>query len=75
MEASAASDHTPFHISLHGPVRTRKRRGFRFEASWAEEEGCKWVIQQVWCEKGHRRNGWQNVLSKLEKCKKELVTW
>ena len=66
---------TPFHISLHGSVGVRKKKGFCFEACWAEEEECKQVVKQAWREGMHRRSECQNVLSWLGKCKKGLLTW
>lgn len=44
------SDHRPLVIDT-GPVVERRRVGgvgFRFEAAWVEEEGCKQVVKDAW---------------------------
>lgn len=75
IEEATASDHSPIHIVLLGRATERRSGGFGFEASWAEEEGCKKIIKQVWHEKLASRGCWQNVEKKMEKSKKELMCW
>lgn len=50
------SDHRPVLIDT-GPVERRRvggHAGFRFEAAWVEEEGCKEVVKGAWERSGGR---------------------
>lgn len=48
--ASRSSDHHPLYIALNhevGPER-RKKKQFRFEASWCEREDYKELVRKTW---------------------------
>ena len=50
------SNHRPIIIDTYGQQQNGqcgRQHGFRFEAAWLEEEGCKKVVEDVW---GHAMN-------------------
>jgi hypothetical protein len=43
------SDHRPVVVVTESiPRSVGERRGFKFEASWIQEEGCRKVIEEAW---------------------------
>lgn len=41
------SDHTPIILSTC-PPKKRKRKNFKYEAFWAEEEECMSLVRDTW---------------------------
>jgi hypothetical protein len=52
-----------------------KKRGFRYEASWARKKECKAIVERVWRVKETQGDHWGNLKKKLHHCQHELIRW
>lgn len=71
-----SSDHGPMFSTMkkRGEKVWRKRSVFRYEASWAKEEGCDEVIKGAW-HTMQRDIQTQKIQAKLESCKTTHERW
>lgn len=65
------SDHSPIIISLHA-WQNKKRKTFRYEAFWAEDEESRLLVKQIWAE-GESQG--PNLAQKLQMVAKQLTQW
>ncbi|XP_042944707.1 uncharacterized protein LOC122278595 [Carya illinoinensis] len=70
--AARCSDHRPLLWCMYQTRNNgiRRRKVFRYEASWALEEECNEVLKRVWDQVGET-----NLLSKLESSEVTLLKW
>lgn len=68
-----SSDHRSLLLSIRrrGEIRWRKRKVFRYEASWDKEEGCVEVVREAWQNRQRAMND-PKIKRKLENCKEAL---
>ena len=69
-----STDHIPIFISLSGLNSPIWKKNFRFEQMWLSNLSCEEVVVLAW---GSGSDGSLvgNILSKVEKCGKELGQW
>ncbi|KAL7111975.1 hypothetical protein ACP275_05G123500 [Erythranthe tilingii] len=71
------SDHCPImlsHCPTPDPLRGRRRRPFRFEASWMQRDDCEALIDQHWAGQA-AINPVDDIITKTEECKLALISW
>ncbi|KAF5470993.1 hypothetical protein F2P56_011472 [Juglans regia] len=71
------SDNNPLLISSSSftPSFIKNKRVFRYEASWAKQEGCEFVIKRAW--HGSLQSGSKADVTRrgLERCRFQLREW
>ncbi|XP_042974797.1 uncharacterized protein LOC122306435 [Carya illinoinensis] len=74
---SRCSDHKPILLCCKKPTSLERLNsmGFKYEASWALEEGCRNVIEAEWKKGVEMRNTGLRIQSLLEKCSVALRKW
>jgi ribonuclease HI len=76
LDVTLHSDHLPLSIFQNGKGFTqRRKRGFQFEATWAENKRCREVIKKIWRVKGTEQGTWRAVDKKLKECQGGLINW
>ncbi|XP_059446420.1 uncharacterized protein LOC132177967 [Corylus avellana] len=75
--AARSSDHKPLLVRFgtFSKVRQRKRRGFRFEASWTVENDFQEIVQEAWGEGNGVTQGLESMRSRLDRCQHVLERW
>lgn len=74
--AALSSDHSPLFINLLGGVYgLQRQKRFRYEAQWESETKCQDIISQAWEDWGSTTDTWQNLVRRIERCKKGLQKW
>ena len=68
------SDHLPFLINLSGLNQVPRKKKFKFEEMWLDDNRCAEIIEASW-HSGLYQFGDDAILKKVEKCGKELTWW
>lgn len=72
-EVMVGSDHRPLVLVWSQNHRKRKR-SFRFEAKWLEEDSCVSTVEGAWAYTG-RGSDMFCLVQKMANCKEELNRW
>jgi len=72
-----SSDHHPLLVdfSHSQDVRWGKSKLFKYEASWAKQQGHQEVINKVWRVKQRHLSPWEDIQGKLRGCRRSLKQW
>lgn len=64
------SDHSPILLLLYGEGRRRRRRSFKFENSWLEEDSLEEVVERGW-----GVGAGSDIVNRLKTCTEEMNVW
>lgn len=71
------SDHCPIRLDLVGTdcsqERRRKKRRFRFETIWLDEEQCTDIIYDTWY--GRSSDSSKSFMESVRHCGEDLLNW
>jgi hypothetical protein len=78
--AARSSDHSPLLVSFFGCNSERQaqgsfRRGFKFEASWANDVECREIISSAWNNDLNNVAPLEGIQLRLFACQRALSTW
>lgn len=68
---AVGSDHSPILLSLYQNSRVRKK-DFKFEAYWMEDEEYDMIVQQAWLNVDGERG---DFASRMERVTASLISW
>ncbi|XP_042944508.1 uncharacterized protein LOC122278379 [Carya illinoinensis] len=80
--AAQTSDHSPLLVIAtkrgmrHSSFESRRKKIFRFEASWNVHEACNNIVKSTWSAQGSAQGPKMNLfMRKLKSCKESLKHW
>ncbi|XP_072082105.1 uncharacterized protein [Arachis hypogaea] len=68
-----SSDHCALVLTLE--PKKKCPRYFKYEVHWEDHRECKEVVKRGWNRSAREINKWENLIERMESCKKELKSW